>query len=1505
MTIKLLIENFKKRINHERGQAFILVLILMLFGALIIVPLLNVVSTGLKTGTVYEKKTNELYAADSGINNGQWQVQNEMPASGLQAGSPPYAPYDFSSSWPLQTVTNNGTYPSTVNATINNEWMFNDLAGGLALPTPSSANAERLINGFGNPVTPPKIAITSSITAPFIDSSHPGTLEIKIQYRPPANPEDLEIKTLGIWLPPGYTYAGGNNIGPNYNATVNNSPYKGGTAVIWSFGGGYPFEGVTGPPVKNPFPGVDPNGSPPLVSKVTFQFTATAPTANLSPPLAWIDTNLDLTQGGSPSATYTWDGNVLVYHIHSIATTPSGTSTTVDTYVTKYQLRTVTASVNGDYTITGGSLMNDADLYDNIRESVKSSSSNTIQTKDPSDTASNKIPSNATVLSAILYWSGWLNQSRSNAYSLVFDNYSQWSQTGTIWSSSAGVTPFTGHYNTGGDPARYLTLNSGIDLSGLRQGDATLSWTQSVTPYVPVTSPVPPLNPDTADNFNNWNNGSAWVLNSGNFKGNGGSGGKDLTLKNALNLSTYGTTGTINLSLDTPGLATLTQTSVPPLNPDPATNFNNWNNGNAWSLTGTSFKGGGGASGKDLTLKNALLNLGQYGSTGSINVTVDPPTLANLPQTTVFSDIGSSTNLTNFWTNGGDWSYYSNNYRATHTGADSRRYLTLKNALNLSTYATAGTINLSLDTPVLAQPTQSTAFTDAGSSSNLTNNWTNGGDWSYYSGLYRGHHYPSSNPATYRDLVLKAAIPLSSYASTGTINITWSQSETGYLGSGDGLDFGYSLDGGGTWTTMQAFRDDNPSGTNGYSTGPITFTNNFLIKFTVINCTSSSQYVNIDNINVSVTPSYASTDGLNLAYSLDGGTNWTTNSVFTGNLNGLTTNWTIPSGNLSGNFLIRFYLAGFNYSWQYCYIDNINVKVTPSYAGTDGLNYSYSLNGGTTWTTNSVFTGNLVGLTTSWTIPNGTLPGNFLIKFSLVGFVGSGQYCYLDNINVSVTPSYATTDGLDLSYSLNGGSSWVALQVFRGNLGSLTTNWNITDVPLSTTFLLKFSLVGFVGSGQWCTIDNIKVMVTPSHTETDALLFSFYDSAHSTWSDNLSITSPYTIPAGYLNSNFKMRLYLQGFSMNGESCSVDNITIAVDSGLLPSDNRIVFNLNGNSQTITVDPYDPQQVISKGVINGPGFPDGYYYACRQNVTDIIKQFSSGANWNANPKVDGNGSGTYTLSPVAGDILADAKGSTNNSNGTYDANAYSASSYAGWSLVIIYSSPETKSNYLKLYDWNYWPDKFSVSSNLADPHRLPYTWRGTWVSGTSYLLNDTVSSANLNYFCIAATNGTTDPGSDGTHWSRANVFDVPITGFVVPKQETGETDAAKVTVFVGEGDPQIVNDYVALIDQSNPTTENPLWDRVTLNNSSYTSSNTQTNPRNVWNGQSAEFPADAGVDIDTFHILWNDPDNGVTLKPDDTLANMRFYTNGDGYVLIYMITSFRSTPTVGGSLIYTIK
>jgi len=70
----------EKLARDEKGYALILVLILLLVGSLIIAPLLAFMSTGLKTGMVYERKTEELYAADAGIEDAIWKLMNnEVP----------------------------------------------------------------------------------------------------------------------------------------------------------------------------------------------------------------------------------------------------------------------------------------------------------------------------------------------------------------------------------------------------------------------------------------------------------------------------------------------------------------------------------------------------------------------------------------------------------------------------------------------------------------------------------------------------------------------------------------------------------------------------------------------------------------------------------------------------------------------------------------------------------------------------------------------------------------------------------------------------------------------------------------------------------------------------------------------------------------------------------------------------------------------------------------------------------------------------------------------------------------------------------------------------------------------------------------------------------------------------------------------------------------------------------------------------------------------------------
>jgi Tfp pilus assembly protein PilX len=70
----------KRLIRNEKGQAMILAVILLLVGGLVVSSLLSYMGTGLTTGTVYEAKTAELYAADAGVEDAVWKIQNEEVA---------------------------------------------------------------------------------------------------------------------------------------------------------------------------------------------------------------------------------------------------------------------------------------------------------------------------------------------------------------------------------------------------------------------------------------------------------------------------------------------------------------------------------------------------------------------------------------------------------------------------------------------------------------------------------------------------------------------------------------------------------------------------------------------------------------------------------------------------------------------------------------------------------------------------------------------------------------------------------------------------------------------------------------------------------------------------------------------------------------------------------------------------------------------------------------------------------------------------------------------------------------------------------------------------------------------------------------------------------------------------------------------------------------------------------------------------------------------------------
>jgi hypothetical protein len=333
--------------HSEKGFVFALTLVFTALGFLIVTPLLMYMGTGLRTGVVFENRTGRLYSADAGIEDAAWQIKyNHLETTFKHY---PYSPCDFDTAY--QYTLPDKVNGEDVDVTIRNEWM---LPG---LDAPDDEYGRLVISGIAGKAS--KIVISSQLGDTYLDEDNPGMLEIKIQYEPEAG-EELLIRQIGVWLPYGYSYRDDlPSTIDSYSASGGPDviDWKGSQAVVWDLAS-YPYCGDE-PSNLPPFPAdnqdppglLDPESSPPLVSKIYFKFNA--PAAGNSPQaVVWIDTNLDLSGGGGIS--YAWDGDMRIYHITSMAE-----GTQVDAYFGQNQLRKMTSAMYGDYYAIGNSLMVD------------------------------------------------------------------------------------------------------------------------------------------------------------------------------------------------------------------------------------------------------------------------------------------------------------------------------------------------------------------------------------------------------------------------------------------------------------------------------------------------------------------------------------------------------------------------------------------------------------------------------------------------------------------------------------------------------------------------------------------------------------------------------------------------------------------------------------------------------------------------------------------------------------------------------------------------------------------------------------------------------------------------------------------------------------------------------------------------------------------------------------------------------------------------------------------
>ncbi len=906
----------------------------------------------------------------------------------------------------------------------------------------------------------------------------------------------------------------------------------------------------------------------------------------------------------------------------------------------------------------------------------------------------------------------------------------------------------------------------------------------------------------------------------------------------------------------------------------------------------------------------------------------------------VFSDIcDSSTSLTNKWTNGGDWAYNSNTYRGNHTGDDTRRSLTVKNSIDLSSYR-AGMAYMSFD--YYLTPLSPFFFDDC---SYITTNWNRSGsnpytdtNWKSDGSQFSAHSSGSATDAQ-RRLVMKNSQNLSAY--TSSVALTWDQSVAApqefFSDDCSNITAKWTRTGSNPYTDTSWKKDDSINRYNGHSSGGddsknyLTLTNildlsgfdpgtaaiswdqaTSVVSTSAFSddCSSSSalsskwtqsgtdwvydsstgryrgrhntsssdgarelilktplnlsSYMTNGNIvitwNQYESGTLGSSDGMNYTYSLDGGANWIlpTIQAFRDDNPSATNSCTISNVTMPSQFLFKFVIIGLpSTNNRYCYIDNVNIGVNTDLTSSDGLNFSVSGDGGATWSGDYVAFRGANPEDANFTIPVEYQTSSFKIRFHLIGFTGTGHYCYISNIKIMC--SYSHNDGLDYAFSTDGGTTWSEnFEAFRGKIGSTPTKHTVVipDAYKSANFKVRFQVIGNTDPGEIVYIDNIKMI--PAYTSNDGLDVSFYNG--SSWSENTPvfrgdigsdpIAFKYAVPTQYMTSTFKMKLSLVGCNAAGYYCVIDNIAILVP------DNQITFTI-GDAGTGA----NPKQVSFE---NGDDDSDGIFYEPRigsyslyAEVGQVVRNYSGdtphGYSYSAKADVTDL---VRNYTAKAPDPAFNYPGHARYTIGAVNADTGDEWSYAGWSLIIIYVSGETQGHQLHLYD-NF------VYSN-----------------------HDTTNGVDVDF------------DSDGSPGGN-------ISDFIVPQQIEGETYAAKITCFVGEGDDWYYPDYIALNAPSNYWGANcknmpnqyKLWDGTT---STYDStSNTEAAPNNVWNGKSVGMTAQ-GIDVDTFNVTW---DSGL-VNSGDTSAHLDVFTKQDVWNIVYIIISFRDKTTTGGSMSYLI-
>ena len=306
----------------------------------------------------------------------------------------------------------------------------------------------------------------------------------------------------------------------------------------------------------------------------------------------------------------------------------------------------------------------------------------------------------------------------------------------------------------------------------------------------------------------------------------------------------------------------------------------------------------------------------------------------------------------------------------------------------------------------------------------------------------------------------------------------------------------------------------------------------------------------------------------------------------------------------------------------------------------------------------------------------------------------------------------------------------------------------------------------------------------------DCLRFQFSDNGGGSWdplitafcNDSPPSSFSYDIPDEYLTTDFKMRFYLDGFGDSSpfsgtEYCYVDDITVSVTETSVQSEkvNRVIF----NGDQITTNQWQVAPTPDAGGQWGStGGENSWSYSCFYDATEIVRAEldpdTRSGTFTLEHVLEGN---SYTLYPSGTTDYPLATPAQEEGWSGYP--TQHQWTYAGWSLLIIYSSPETKGHQLYLFD------------------NFHYVGLNTLVEFpiTGFLAPDDTTGSHLTYFVgegddhyvgdFIEVNGNPLSDPPGNPWNNAfnsysNTIDDPILKSGI------DIDTFDISEFVDPGD-----------------------------------------------------------------------------------------------------------------------